>query len=990
MNYLVRITGDATGPFDIYYDSISGGTQLASNISKAQMVAGYTVTGIPTNATSIIVNNTDIECLNAVTYYLVLTATPTPTRTATPTPTPTLLDCTLSGGSVYIPATPTPTATITATPTPTQTLIPTATPTITATPTNIPTLTNTPTPLPATATPTPTTTLAPGDPTRTPTPTPTNTLTPTATPTNTPAPAPPTVTPTPTVSSTPTPTVTLTSTPTATVTVTPTPVCTVLTCSSAIDVNFSGLSYSTDYYCLDLSSASNGSTVRISYAANSRPNRFSLEENGSIILNSLWRGDDNTYPCAEGTYWQSVEYPDCPTGSPNEGCKCPYIPSFGDLEFTYNSSRTYRLIVDIAPANSVNPLSVDDNYEITIACIPPATPTPTPTATPLPGLYCDGPTYSKSTDGLGSCAFPSIQSVPIYLTGTANGSVIRVQYDAVDYPNRFAVYGNGFSVVDSGWVGQNPTNCSGLWNTFGPDTGFLTFTYDNTKTYEVRIELAPRNSITNEYYELNVSCFPPATATPTPTATPTATPTGGGCPNNCGDVISGYYAGLDYHQEFYCLDVSSAGNGATIELRYDAKYRPNRFTLYETGNVEVVASGWAGGAPCYTGPWTCPFDNANGSLFFTYNSSKTYTILVETGEYNPDDPLTIDDNYDVNILCTPPLTPVPTSTPLPATATPTATATPLPATATPTSTPLPATATPTNTLVPGAATPTPTRTPTPLPATATPTNTPPPATATPLPATATPLPATATPVPATVTPAPTQVPTATPTPIPLSVTNGSVTCIGSTGGWRSSFSGGTGTYSFVAYANSQANAIDWLDGSGAGTGARVVLGGGATFYDWSGISSGTWYVAVRDSSGASAVQNTAVTVTCPPPTATPTPLPPTATPTNTPPPEASATPTPTSDATPVPTATPTPYAYYISDFGEASAASACAAGIGSTEVYGANANPSSVTRFFTDTALTTGFDGGSQYWAYARTDNTGIVRRAIISSTGNLSSGGSC
>ena len=131
-------------------------------------------------------------------------------------------------------------------------------------------------------------------------------------------------------------------------------------------------------------------------------------------------------------------------------------------------------------------------------------------------------------------------------------------------------------------------------------------------------------------------------------------------------------------------------------------------------------------------------------------------------------------------------------------------------------------------------------------------------------------------------------------------------------------------------------------------------------------------------------------------TATPAPTATVNAPTVTPAP-ATATPAPTAapTATPAaPTATPTPtpssFAYFISDFGDASAVNACSSGIGSTIVYGANANPSSVTKFFTDSGLTTDFDGGNEYWAYARTDNTGIVRRAIISNTGNLSSGGSC
>ena len=113
----------------------------------------------------------------------------------------------------------------------------------------------------------------------------------------------------------------------------------------------------------------------------------------------------------------------------------------------------------------------------------------------------------------------------------------------------------------------------------------------------------------------------------------------------------------------------------------------------------------------------------------------------------------------------------------------------------------------------------------------------------------------------------------------LTVTNGAVTCSGNTGGWRSSFTGGSGTYTNVAYGTSQANAQDWLDGSGSGPGAMVTLGGGATFHDWSGIANGTWYVAVKDSTPADSVQNTPVTVNCT--TTSTTTIPPTTTTTST-------------------------------------------------------------------------------------------------------------
>lgn len=127
-SYKVFISGDAAGNFDIYYDSISVGTQLATGISRTILLAGYTVTTVPDTATSIIVVNSDTECGNSV-IYPIKPITPTPTVTPTPTPTPTVaLDCTLSGGSVIEP-TPLPTTTATPIPLTVTPIPPTPTPT---------------------------------------------------------------------------------------------------------------------------------------------------------------------------------------------------------------------------------------------------------------------------------------------------------------------------------------------------------------------------------------------------------------------------------------------------------------------------------------------------------------------------------------------------------------------------------------------------------------------------------------------------------------------------------------------------------------------------------------------------------------------------------------------------------------------------------------------------------------------------------------------
>jgi len=143
---------------------------------------------------------------------------------------------------------------------------------------------------------------------------------------------------------------------------------------------------------------------------------------------------------------------------------------------------------------------------------------------------------------------------------------------------------------------------------------------------------------------------------------------------------------------------------------------------------------------------------------------------------------------------------------------------------------------------------------------------------------------TTTAAPTTTTTTTTAAPTTTTTTTlpPLVISNGAVTCSGTTGSFTASFSGGTSTYNFVAIANSQANAATCVAGGACGTGGfRVTLGGGATSHNFSGIANGNWYTAVRDSLPQTSVQNTAVTINCTTTTTTAAPTTTTAAPTTT-------------------------------------------------------------------------------------------------------------
>ena len=120
--------------------------------------------------------------------------------------------------------------------------------------------------------------------------------------------------------------------------------------------------------------------------------------------------------------------------------------------------------------------------------------------------------------------------------------------------------------------------------------------------------------------------------------------------------------------------------------------------------------------------------------------------------------------------------------------------------------------------------------------------------------------------------------TTTTTLPPLTISNGSVTCDGIAGDFTSTFSGGSGVYSYVAIANFQSDVSQMLAGTLPG---RITLGSGATSYDWNNIANGTWYTGVRDSVGNDSINNTAVTINCTTTTTTTTAAPTTTTTTST-------------------------------------------------------------------------------------------------------------
>lgn len=158
--------------------------------------------------------------------------------------------------------------------------------------------------------------------------------------------------PTPTPTQTPTPTPT--PTPTLSMTVPPTttpPPTTLPGCGDTISGTYAPSGSTIQSRDLDLSDATNGSTIVVNYTAGDRPNRFNIYENGFLLTNSTWAGSVTDY---QGPW----------TGNPID------IDGTGSFSFTYNSSKTYELRVDVGNAKTSNMV---DTWSVILSCTTPLT-----------------------------------------------------------------------------------------------------------------------------------------------------------------------------------------------------------------------------------------------------------------------------------------------------------------------------------------------------------------------------------------------------------------------------------------------------------------------------------------------------------------------------------------------------------------------------------------------------------------------------------------
>lgn len=81
------VAGADSGPYTIYHTAIGAGNILASGVTRAQLLSGYTV-NIPDGATLVIVQSTGVCNNSASVPVSPIDPTPTPVPSPTPNPTP--------------------------------------------------------------------------------------------------------------------------------------------------------------------------------------------------------------------------------------------------------------------------------------------------------------------------------------------------------------------------------------------------------------------------------------------------------------------------------------------------------------------------------------------------------------------------------------------------------------------------------------------------------------------------------------------------------------------------------------------------------------------------------------------------------------------------------------------------------------------------------------------------------------------------------------
>jgi hypothetical protein len=184
-------------------------------------------------------------------------------------------------------------------------------------------------------------------------------------------------------------------------------------------------------------------------------------------------------------------------------------PANGYIVKWKKASEPTSSYVQVVPNPTTSPVTInnvpaceDINVIVQASCGPGFTSqevTATATGIGLP-LKC-GCGYDGNIDNMNFYIYPSIA---LDFTGVQNGSTIILAYNSVGRINRFDIYNQTDSAItiSSGWAGQ--ADYPGPWglsiNT--SSTGDIIFTYDDTKTYVLNVQVGnadPNNQISDAW-----------------------------------------------------------------------------------------------------------------------------------------------------------------------------------------------------------------------------------------------------------------------------------------------------------------------------------------------------------------------------------------------------------------------------------------------------------------------------------------------------------
>ena len=132
----------------------------------------------------------------------------------------------------------------------------------------------------------------------------------------------------------------------------------------------------------------------------------------------------------------------------------------------------------------------------------------------------------------------------------------------------------------------------------------------------------------------------------------------------CGQYFNeSYYGNGFYAYPAKDLNFTGVCNGSTVAFNFSPMSVPNRFIVYDNSNNIVCQSGvgtstsghngWIG-TTSYGGPWGSSFSTGGDEtpVTFTYDSSKTYRLVVETTTtQSGSEQGSGNDNWAVSVSC---------------------------------------------------------------------------------------------------------------------------------------------------------------------------------------------------------------------------------------------------------------------------------------------------------------------------------------------------